>query len=202
MSNVSPELLGAVRGQLTQGERLAWAMCPEPAAFEPKKRRRGWDAAVILGGGYATIGAIVMTVRSGHWLWLTLPLPLLLLGGLAYGVARWRRARKRLTVEGTVYVCTTRRALIVNTYPAVSVQALPIASIADIALSNQRRGLGDLSLGSAEGAANMVFRGVFDPELSRTQLLRVIRDPEGTDRQIAASEQYRIAMSRLVNRGL
>lgn len=203
MSNVSAGLLGVVRAQLTQGEeRLAWALCPEPAAFAPRTRRKGWDAAVILGGGYATISAIVMAARSGRWLWLTLPLPLIVLGGLAYAVARWRRARRLLTIEGTVYALTTRRALIVRSYPALSVQALPIESIADITIGNPARGLGDLSFQSASQTTAMVFRGVFDPELARTQLLKIVRDPEGTDRQIAASERYRLAMAQLARRGL
>jgi hypothetical protein len=197
MSNVSPALHALVRAQLKQGERLAWAMCPEPAAFAPEARRKGLTAAVVLGGGYAMLGAIVMAVRSGSWLWWTVPLSLVLLGGLAYFVIQRLEARRRRIVEGTVYVLTTRRALIVKTYPALSVMALSIEAISDITLSDPRHQLADLGLSSASGRAAMVFRGVVEPEQARTQLLRVIRDPAGMDREIAASERYLLAMRQL-----
>jgi hypothetical protein len=194
MSTVSPHLLAFARAQLTEAERIAWAMCPEPAACPPKARRKGLGAVVILGGGYATLGAIWTALRSGNWLWLTVPLGLLLLGALAYLVVRRLEARRIRTLEGTVYVLTTRRALVVNTYPALSVQTLSIASISDVTLSDARGPFADLSLSSAPGLASMVFRGIFEPEQARTQLLRVVRDPSGTDRQIADSERYLMAM--------
>jgi hypothetical protein len=200
MSTVSPDLIAVVRTELEQGERLAWAMSPEPAAFARKPRRKGiWDAVAILGGGYAVIGASVTTFRSGNGLWMLVPLLLVLLGVLAYLVTERSEARRQRGVEGTVYVLTTLRALIMHTYPTRSVHPFPIEAIADITLSEQRRNCADLSLNTASGAAGLVFRGVPEPESARDQLLRVVRDPAATDRQIAASERYMIAMRQIAN---
>jgi hypothetical protein len=175
-------------------------MPPALEAFTPKKRRKGfWDALAILGGGYAVIGATVMTFRSGNGLWMLGPMSLVLLGVLVYLAGERLEARRRRGVEGTVYVLTTLRALILHTYPKLSVHPFPIEAIADVALMEQGRDFADLSLNTASGAAGLVFRGVPDPESAREQLLRVVRDPGATDRQIAASERYMMAMRQIAN---
>ena len=64
---MSPALVDAVRAQLAQDERLAWAATPEPRAFARKPRAGGMrDAALILGGGYAAIGSCVAALRTGR----------------------------------------------------------------------------------------------------------------------------------------
>jgi hypothetical protein len=202
---LTPQLLAAVRAQLAAGERLTWAACPELLAFEPKARSKGkWDAAVILGGGYATLAACVMALRSGKWLWLCVPIALLLIGALAYFVASRIKARARRVVTGTVYALTTQRGLIMHTYPALTVRALPIHAIAAVRVINRhaRADLADLSLdeGDPDSTHAFVFRGVAEPESARSQLLRVIRDPEATERELAASEAYAMAMRQLMVR--
>ena len=63
---LKPALLIALRAQLAEGERLAWAGSPERAAFEPRDEGVGkLDALMILGGGYATIGSLVMVSNHG-----------------------------------------------------------------------------------------------------------------------------------------
>jgi hypothetical protein len=201
MPSVSPELLPILRAQLKEGEGVAWAMSGEPAAFVPEKRRKGiWDAVAILGGGYAAVGAAVASFRSGQWLWMLLPLSLVLLGVFTYFVVERIKARERKRVEGTVYALTTRRALTIRTFPTLTVQALPIESITDIVLDNVRRAFGDLTLTTSAANTGMVFRGVFEPAQARTQMLKVLREPAALEQQIAASERYMMAMHQLAGR--
>ena len=172
-------------------------------AFEPTERRKAkWDAVVILGGGYVTLGACVMALRSGTWLWLSIPIGLLSIGALWYLVASRIKARARRALAGTVYALTTQRALVVRTYPALTVQALPIETIEDISVINKhpRADLADLGLVAAADSQGFVFRGIAEPESARMQLLRVIRDPGSTERELAASEAYAMAMRQLMVR--
>jgi hypothetical protein len=202
MTNVSSALIHSVRAQLQQDERLAWAMCPEPLAFErPAVRRKGLDALVILGGGYATLASIWMALRHGNAFWLAVPISIVLVGILVYLLAQRRKARGVRILENTVFVLTTRRALIVRMFPRGSVHALPIESITDVTLSDPRRECADLNLVTAESPAGLVFAGVHDPERARTHLMSVIRDPGAADREIAASARYMAAMQQLVRRG-
>jgi hypothetical protein len=198
---LTPALLDALRAQLTQGERLAWAASPEPSAFERTTRGIGkWDAAAILGGGYATLGSCVVTLRTGQWLWLSVPISLFLFGGLGHFVARWVRTRARRSLAGTVYGLTTRRALIVHTYPALAVHALQIDAISDVTVLDARADFADLHLRTPSAAAELVFRGLPEPEDARARLMHVIRDPQATDREIAAAEAYASAMRQLMVR--
>lgn len=202
MSTVSPELLPIVRAQLREGERLAWGMSPEPAAFAPKARRKGiWDAVAILGGGYAAIGSGVMAFRHGQWLWMLLPLTLLLAGVLVYFAVERIKARERRRIEGTVYALTTRRALLIHTFPTLTVQAIGIEAISDVLVDNARPPFGDLMLTTSSESTGLAFRGLFEPESARTQLLRVIKDPGAAEQQIAASERYMMAMRQLARPG-
>jgi hypothetical protein len=201
MPVVSPELLAVVRAQRKEDERIAWAMCPDPEAFAPSekssKRAKRWDATAILGGGYAGLAAGAMTIRSGDFRWLLIPLALFLLVMGAYAVVWWRRARERRTIEGTVYVLTTRRAMILQTYPAVRFREISIDSIADVALTNQQYELADLEFtAKTSGAPLMVFRGVSEPERARKQIMKVLGDPGAADREIANSEAYLQAMHK------
>jgi hypothetical protein len=202
MSTVSPELFPIVRAQLKEGEGVAWANTAEPAAFVPEKRRKGiWDAVAILGGGYAAVGAAVTTFRSGQWWWMLLPLTLLVLGVLTYFVVERIKARERKRIEGTVYALSTRRALIIRTFPTLSVQALPIEEITDIKLDHVREAFGDLTLTTSAASTGLVFRGVFEPETARSHMLKVLRDPSSAEQQIAASERYMMAMRQFAGRG-
>ena len=204
---LTPQLLAAVRAQLAAGDRLAWAACPEPAAFEPPaqvraRARRRWDALGIVGGGYLTLGAAVMALRSGRWSWLFVPITALLIGVLVYFMAKRNRDRAQRAVTGTVYALTTQRALIVRTYPVLEVQALAMDAIADVKVINKhpRADLADLGLAAAETSQALVFRGIPEPERARSQLLRVIRDPRSTDQELAATEAYAAAMRQLMVR--
>lgn len=201
MPSVSPELLPIVRAQLKEGEGVAWGMSGEPAAFVPEKRRKGiWDAVAILGGGYAAAGSAVATFRSGQWLWMLLPLSLVLLGVFTYFAVERIKARERKRVEGTVYALTTRRVLTIRTFPTLSVQALPIEAITDVVLDNVRQAFGDLTLTTSAANTGMVFRGVFEPAQARTDMLKVIRDRDALEQQIAASERYMMQMRQLAGR--
>jgi hypothetical protein len=192
-----PDLLRAVRAQLQEGERLAWAGSPQPAAFERKSAGRvKWDAMVILGGGYATLAACVVAFRTEQWWWLFVPLAVVTIGGFAYFTARQIKARARRAIEGTVYGLSTRRALIVETYPELRVRALPIESITDVTLSDARGDFADLGFATAN-PTDFAFRGVPEAERTRTQLLSVVRDPQTTDQQIAAAEAYSMAMHQM-----
>lgn len=192
---VSSALLPIVRAQLKEGEGVGWAISAEPAAFLPAKRRRGvWDAVAILGGGYAAIGSAVATFRSGQPLWMLVPLTLIALGVLTYFAVERFKARDRKRVEGTVYALTTRRALLIRTFPKLTVQALPIESITDVVLDNVREAFGDLTLTTSSASTGLVFRGVFEPEQARKDMQKVLRDPSGAEQQIAASERYMMAM--------
>src|SRR4051794_35640672 len=114
---LTPQLIAALRAQLAPGERLAWAACPEPAAFEPTTAgAEKWEGVTILGGGYARLGACVAALCTGQWRWLSVPIALLVFGVLGYFVASRIKARARKAVAGTVYALTTRRALIMHTY--------------------------------------------------------------------------------------
>lgn len=197
---LTPELIAALRAQMAPDERLAWAASPEPAAFPRKLRGAGKrDAIAILGGGYATIGAVVMVLKTGHWLWLSVPLSLFACGVVWFLAVRWIQARVRKTRAGTAYALTTRRALILQTYPRRAVQALPLAELTDVTLHDARGAFADLCLSTASSSAGIVFAGVAEPEKARKQLLRVIRDPQGTEREIAEAEAYSMAMSRLMS---
>ena len=123
-----------------------------------------------------------------------------MLGVLGFLVKRWIEQRARRSVEGTVYGLTTRRALIVNTYPALVVEALPIDAISDLTVSDVRGDVGDLCLRTAQRPTPLVFRGLAEPERARTQLLRVIRDPLAAEQEVAAAEAYAMQMQRLMVR--
>ena len=198
---LTPALLAALRAQLTADERLAWAASPEPAAFARKSRGVGTrDALVILGGGYATIGAVVMALRTGHWLWLSVPITLLACGVAWFLIARWIQGRARKSRAGTAYALTTRRALILETYPSRAVRALALEEITDVTLHDERGAFADLWLCTSARPAGLILYGIPEPERARKQLLRVIRDPQATAQEIAAAEAYAMAMSRLMPR--
>jgi hypothetical protein len=154
----------------------------------------------ILGGGYATLAACVVAFRTEQWLWLSIPLSILVFGVSWFLVARWIEARARSSIAGTVYGLTTRRALIVQTYPSLQVQTLPIETITDVTLIDERRDFADLCLHTASGPAALVFRGLAEASDARAQLMRVIRDPQATGQEIAASEAYALAMRQLMIR--
>jgi hypothetical protein len=196
---LSPALLEALRAQIGPGERLAWAARPEPAAFE-RNEKRGigkWETGAILGGGYALLGSGAVALRTGQWLWLSIPIALVALGGLGYFVASRIKARAQRSLAGTVYGFTTRRALLVRTYPALAVRAVPIEAITDITLTDERGDFADLCFRTTDTQEDLVFRGLPEAERSRTQLLRVVRDPQATDQEIAASEAYAAAMHQM-----
>jgi hypothetical protein len=191
---LTPQLLDALRAQLAAGERLAWAVCPEPSAFERTTRGADrWEAAAIVGGGYAILAAAVIAL-TGHWRWLSVPISLVLIGLLTLSVTGWLKQRARKSVAGTVYGLTTRRALIMQTYPALALQVMPIDAIGDITLVGKRADFGDLRLGHSPG---LVFRGVLEPERARSLLMRVVSDPPATEQELAAAEAYSIAMHQL-----
>ena len=138
-----------------------------------------------------------MALRSADFRWLLIPVAMLLVVVAAYGVSWWRRARERRTLEGTVYVLTTRRALTLHTYPALRVQEVPLDTIADVAVTSRQQDLGDVSFSAKSSAAPLlVFRGVFEPERARKQMLKVLGDPGAADREIANSEAYLQAMHK------
>jgi hypothetical protein len=196
-----PAPVAALHAQLAEGERLAWVASPEPSVCEPKARRtEKWDSVAILGGGYSTLAAGVMAVRTGHWLWLSIPISFLGIGVLVYLVARWMNVRARRSLEGTVYGVTTRRALIVHTYPALAVQTLPLAAIADITTIDKRGDFADLRLDATSASAGLLFQGVARAERARHQLMRVVRDPQGTEQELAAWESYASSMRHLAVR--
>lgn len=197
---VKPALLAALRAQLEQGEHLAWAACPEPPS-ERESGSRKLDAIVIVGGGYALIGACVMAFRSGQWLWLSLPVGLVALGLAIYSVVHAMKTRARKSIEGTVYGFTTRRALLVRTYPVLSVRALPIDSIASVSVRDVHDDVGDVCLQSS-GSEPCVFERVLEAEGARTQIERVMRDPKATEEQIAAAETYALQMRQLMVRSV
>lgn len=197
MSTVSPDLLAALRTQLAEGERVAWAQCPEPEALlqDPAPRRKGfWDAVVILGGGYATIGSIWMALRSGAWWWLTLPITLILLAVAAYLLVQARERRKLRAVLCTAYAVTPRRALILRTYPERGVESIELDQIAEVALINQGEYFGDLSFVRKSGGPALVFAGLIESKRAHTHVSQVLRDPKGADEQLAHSEAYLKAM--------
>jgi hypothetical protein len=202
MPVVSPELLAIVRAQRKEDERIAWAMCPDPEAFAASekslKRAKRRDATAILAAGYTSLGAGAMALRSADPRWLLIPVAILLIVVAAYGVSGWRRARERRALKGTVYVLTTRRALTLHTYPALRVQEVPLDTIADVAVTSQQQDLGDVSFTAKSSAAAplLVFRGVFEPERARKQMLKVLGDPGAADREIANSEAYLQAMHK------
>lgn len=200
---VKPALLAALRAQLAEGERLAWAESPEPAAFEPEDKPRGvgkWEALVILGGGYATLSAALMAVRSGRWLWLSIPLALVVLGVAGFFGQRALKARARRAIEGRVYGLTTRRALILDTYPKLAVQALSLDAISDVKILAHHGAFADIGFEQAQGTAQLMFRAIEEPERVRRQLLHVIRDPQGSEQQILAAEAYAQQMQQLMQR--
>jgi hypothetical protein len=147
-----------------------------------------------------TLGACIAGVRTGQWLWLSVPIALLVCGILGYLVASRIKAQARSAVVGTVYGLTTRRALIMHTYPALTIQARPVDTITDVTIINNSGDFADLSLAAASASPGLIFRGVLGPERARAQLMRVIRDPQATDQELAASEAYALAMHQLMQR--
>jgi hypothetical protein len=194
MPIVAPNLLPIVRAQLAEEERLAWAETPEPVAFEPVARRKSkWDALAILGGGYATVGSIWMALRNAQWFWLIVPIVLVALGVLVYLASERRKANQLRSIEGTVYVLSTRRVLVLQTFPAFSLQQeLAVASITDVSVGGTRAGFSDIKLTSDKGV--LVFRGLSDAERAHKQIARIVKDPATAEQEIAASERYMQAM--------
>jgi regulator of extracellular matrix RemA (YlzA/DUF370 family) len=156
----------------------------------------------ILGGGYVAIGSCVAALSTGQRLWFSLPIAFLVLGVSAYLIATRIKARARSSLAGTVYGLTTRRALIIHTYPALVVQALQIEAITDVIPIDERGDFADLCLRTASAPAALVFRGLPESESARLQLMRVIRDPQGTEQQIAAAEAHSLAMHQLAARSM
>lgn len=195
---LTPQLLHQLRAQLAPAERLAWAACPEPRAFEPSTRSQlKGDALAIVGGGYALIGAGVLIYRTGHWSWLAIPISLLAFGLLTHLARRRIEARQQRALAGTVYALSTRRALIVRTYPELKIEAIAIEAIQEILVVNRhdRGAFADLQLTAA-----FTFQGVPEPDGARKALMQVIRDPGATDEQLAAAEAYAKAMRQLTMR--
>lgn len=194
---VAPELIAALRAQLAEGERLAWAVSPEPLAFKRAGGTAKWERLAILGGGYLTLGSTVAALATGRFWWFALPATLLVVGVGAYLISSWIKARAQRSLEGTVYALTTRRALILHAYPAPVFKVLPIETITDVILTEARASYADLTLCTATAPAALEFRGLPEPERNRAQLLRVIRDPQAAEQEIAASEAYSMAMHQL-----
>jgi hypothetical protein len=198
---VKPALLAALRAQLAQGEHLVWAESPGPEPIDPEKPGLSkMESVGIVGGGYALLGSCVLAVITGQWLWLSVPIALLAVGLASFAIARWMKARATKSTEGTIYGFTTRRALIVRTYPALAVRQLPVAAITDVAVSEDRDDSTDLVLQAATASETLVFERVFESQHARTQIMRVMRDPQGAEEQIAASEAYALQMKQLMVR--
>jgi hypothetical protein len=188
--NAAP--LQVLRAQLAEGEYLAWAGSPEPGPLAHGRRGGGkLEAIALVGGGYVILAACVAAVYMQQWLWVCAPLALLV---FAYYAARTLRERARKTIEGTVYGFTTQRALILQTYPAPTLQELPIAAIQDVTISDGRDDPADLKLQTADASASLVWRRISEPQRARAQLLRLLGDPVGTGQEIAAGEAYALQM--------
>lgn len=191
-------LLATLRAQLDEGERIAWVSTPEPSAPEDEEGGVGkWDGAAILGGGYATVGACLMAARTAQWWWLSVPVALLVVGALVFWAAQQRAARARRIVERTVHGYTTRRGLVVRTYPKLVVQSLPLEAITDVIVDPPRDDVADLQLQAAAGAESLVFRQVASPERIRTQLMRVMQNPQQAEQELAQAESYAQQMREL-----
>lgn len=198
---VKPALLAALRAQLAQGEHLVWAESPGPVPIDPEQPGLSkMESVGIVGGGYALLGSCVLALVTGQWLWLSVPIALLALGLAWFAVARWIKLRATKSAEGTIYGFTTRRALIVRTYPALAVRELPVAAITDVSAGDERDDSTDLVLRAATASETFVFERVFEPQQARTQIMRVMRDPQGAEEQIAASEAYASQMKQLMVR--
>lgn len=192
--NAAP--VDALRAKLAEGEYLAWAASPEAGALTRGRRGGGkLEAIVIVGGGYAILAACVAAVHTQQWLWLCAPLALLV---FAYYAIRTIRERARKAIEGTVYGLTTRRALILQTYPAPKLQELPIAAIEDVTIGEGRDNAADLRLQTADASASLILQRISEPQRARAQLLRVIGDPDGTGQEIAAGEAYAMQMRQVM----
>ena len=198
MSSVAPELLTELRTHLAEGERVAWAQSPIPEAFEkPPRRKSIWDAIVILGGGYATLGSIYMALRNGAWYWLALPISLILIGVAAYFGMQALERRKRYKLIGTAYAVTTKRALILRVFPNDELESLELSAIADVVLTNESEYFADIKLvGKAEGRG-LVFAGIDEAKRALMHIQRVLRDPVAADAELAHSEAYFKAMRGL-----
>lgn len=195
---VKPALLAALRAQLGEGERLAWAASPQAESAAPEEPGAGkLEATAILVGGYATLGACVMGVVQGRWWWLLVPLVMLALGVLVYLSSRWIAARAELVRAGTVYAFTTRRALILQTYPKLHVQALALAAISDVSVIDERAAWPSLQL---HASPSLIFQRIPEPERARSQLLRMLRDPQAAEQEMAAAEAYALQMRELMVR--
>ncbi|HET8938402.1 MAG TPA: hypothetical protein VFN67_33390 [Polyangiales bacterium] len=198
MSTVAPELLTELRTRLAEGERVAWAQSPIPEAFEKPPRRKGiWDAVVILGGGYATLGSIYMALRSSVWYWLALPISLILIGVAGYFGMQALERRKRYRLIGTAYAVTTKRALILRVFPNDELESLDLETIADVALTNEREYFADLKLVGKAEDRGLVFEGVDEAKRALMHIQRVLRDPKAADAELAHSEAYFKAMRSL-----
>lgn len=198
MSSLPPELLAILRKRLAEDERLAWAQGPVPEAFEkPPRRKSIWDAVVILGGGYATLGSIYVALRSGVWYWLAVPISLILIGVAVFFGLQAIERRKRYRLIGTAYAVTTKRALILRVYPEDELEQLEIDAIAELALTNDREYVADLNVvGKTEGRG-LLFAGIEEAKRARTQIQRVLNDPKAADEELAHSEAYFKAMRSL-----
>jgi hypothetical protein len=197
---VKPALLAALRAQLEAGERLAWAASPQAAT--PAKEAPGagkLEMAAILVGGYAMLGSGVMAVVQGRWSWLLVPAVLLALGVFAHLVARWLEARVESARVGTVFGFTTRRALVVQTYPKLHVRALALEAITDVAVIEQEDEWPSLRL---HARSSLVFERIPEPERARAQLQRMMRDPKAAEQEMAAAETYATQMRQLMVRSL
>ena len=197
---MKPELIAGLRMQLGDGELLMWATSPVPPLEHDPLRPGKIDAAAILGGGYLTVGACVLAVRSGQWLWMLVPLTLLALGLLWFYVTRRRKARRKQFEAWTAYALTTRRALLMYAYPELDLRALELSTITDVSVSNIRDDYGDLTFQTASSPAALVFPRVSEPETAREHFMRAISDPAQAEEQTRAAEAYAMQMQELVRR--
>lgn len=117
---------------------------------------------------------------------------------LAYYAVRTLRDRGRKTIAGTVYGFTTRRALILQTYPVPKLQELPIAAIEDVSIVEGHDDRADLKLQTTDPSKSLVLLRIADPQRARAQLLRVIGDPAGTGQELAAGEAYALQMRQVL----
>jgi hypothetical protein len=197
---VAPALLAALRAQLEDGERLAWAASPQAATPAPEAPGAGkLEMAAILIGGYATLGACVMAVEQRRCSWLLVPAALLAVGVAAYLIARWLKARAHAARAGTVYGFSTRRAWVVQTYPKLHVEALALEAITDVSVIDREAEWPSLQL---HAPSRMIFEHIPEPDRARAQLLRMMRDPKAAEQEMAAAETYAAQMRQLMVRSV
>lgn len=189
-------ILAVAQEELEPGELIAWAARPETDIVLDREPESRWHAAAILGGGYATVSALALGWWSQQALWILLPAAWLLVCWVGMNRRARARARRKLVLDNTLYVVTTKRAMFVEAEPETRMRILPLELLADLQLAREstldggQEHWADLEFDREPDGSSECFLAIYKPKRAHQLLTSLVRDPEAVNAQLLHEAQY------------